>query len=108
MWSSSSTTSTFCGLMAIAMPLEHQDACDGPIRKSARICKKGAGLRTSVQKCSSIRPTAVFVRGPQHDAHRVAGEAEPLAQAVLQVPPVPEVEQLHVVDEQHDRRRLRR
>src|SRR5215472_18069652 len=97
MWSSSSTTSTFCGLMAIAMPLEHQHACDRPIRKSARNCKKvhpphigpevrfpGLGNRTSVQKCGST-PPALLVGRAEHDAERVAGEAEPLAQPVLQV-----------------------
>src|SRR5712692_1836385 len=78
----------------------------------------GSSLGPGLPTCGEVSPrafrapagwggTAVLTRA-QNELQRVAHEPEPLPDRLLQVAPVGKVEQADVVDEHHDRRRLRR
>src|SRR5438034_3849724 len=68
MWSSSSTTSTFCGLMAVAMPLEHPPAHERRIRRLTSICKRRLledGAASGDVRMRSIQPRRRRMVAPQ-------------------------------------------
>src|SRR5919198_5442073 len=123
MWSSSSTTKTFWPMSAVSTQLHHHPGRQPRVRPEAAICKgrpsvartdpatrAGGGRSADARRPAPRRDreSLALAVGPQYEAERVAAEAEPLAQPVLQVAPVREVQQAGVVDEQHDRRRVGR
>src|SRR5260370_17136845 len=78
----------------------------------------GSGLGPGLPTCGEVSPRAfrapagwggtAVLTSPENQLQRIATEAEPLPDRLFQVAPVGKMEQADVVDEHHDRRRLRR